>query len=644
MSTEILTEIEGIISSEMGLDTETTGLWHSRGDKLFSIILSNDINAVYLNYNNYPSEGITARDESEITKLRNLSEDPNITWYMQNAKFDMHMMAQHGVFFSGKVYDLKILDRLHFNQHKAYSLDAITKRWDNYKDDAVKAYIKKHKLNETIEYPEYRKEDERLRFDLVPHSLIAPYGKQDALATIQTAKKVIQAIKDEDAKLVDPNSKRLMDVVEMETKLLKVVFNMEHTGIKLDIPYCKQALEHYRIILEDVEERFKIDTGIDFKKGTSVLEEIFTSESDKWEKTEKGNWKWDKYVLAKFDNPLAERVIEWSESKKQFEYFANFLFYSDKNGILHPSFDQSGAATGRFSSQNPNMQNLTNPDKYDDESDAALYPVRKSFIPRDGYFFAMPDYSQVEFRLMLEYAKAMSLISEINNKGLDVHTATANVAGVTRKEAKTCNFLTVYGGGVVKLATSLYAPTGSKDQLGAIYKNMFRWRMSDAESKAWPTVTDEQRAYNEPIIQKAYDVQQSIFRAAPEIKSFLKRVQSTAELRGYVKSWVGRILQFPDKRFCYRAPNHLIQGGASEVVKIAMINCADYLADKESRLLLTIHDELIFEVKYGEEYVVDELKSIMEKAFPSSLIPLLVDCEFSTKNLGDKLPWVSKNV
>ena len=324
------------------------------------------------------------------------------------------------------------------------------------------------------------------------------------------------------------------------------------------------------------------------------------------------------------------------------EYFANFLFYCDSKGVLHPDFQQGGTVTGRLSCRDPNLQNLTNPDKYEEQTEAALYPVRRSFIPRPGYFFAMIDFQQVEFRLALDYANANSLIAKVLD-GYDVHTATAEVANVSRKEAKTVNFLSIYGGGVVKLAQKLYGTKGSKAQLGAIYKKMFGWRLSDEEQRAWPTVTDELRQFNEPVIRKAYEVQQSVFRAAPEIKDFLKSVQRVAENRGYVRNWFGRRYYCNDKRWAYKAPNHLIQGSAADIIKVAMNRVDEYLKDKESKMLLSIHDELVIEVKYGEEFVVNEIKAIMEGIWVHRRLPLLVDVEWSDKNLADKHAWPPEN-
>jgi DNA polymerase-1 len=622
---------------ECAIDTETTGLYSFKDDFLFSIIISDDNGDNYFNFKDYPAENIQGIPRDYLQFFKDVLADPNRIWFMQNAKFDLHMLAREGLFIEGRIYDLMFLDRAHFNQHTSYRLKDITKRWGDFKDDGVWNYIEENKLKTKIQYPEYNKEIDQPHFDKVPYSIMEPYGKQDGSGTLNVGKKILNAILESDKDLlqgIPPQSQ----VIENESRLIHTLFRMEQIGIQLDIPYCTEALKYYKNILDRITNIFKESTGLDFVKGTTVFEEVFASEKDKWEKTEKGNWKWDADVLNTFENPAAKLAIQYSEAKKQFEYFANFLFYADSNGVLHPDFQPSGTVTSRLSCRDPNIQNLTNPDKYEEKKEASSYPVRAAFIPRPGFFFAMPDYSQVEFRILLDIARANALINEVLS-GHDVHTATANLANVSRKHAKTVNFLTVYGGGVVKLAMDLFKTKGSKHQLGAIYKRMFGWRLSEDEKKAEPTVTNELREYNTPLIKQAYDIQQSIFRAAPEIKDTLKAIQRTAELRGYIRNWLGRRYYFTDKKWAYKAPNHLIQGGAAEIIKIAMNRVDEYLKDKESRLLLSIHDELILEIKFGEEYVVEEIKNIMESVYPYKRLPLPVDIEYSYKNLAEKEPW-----
>lgn len=943
----VLEEIR--LAKIISFDCETTGLEAYKNDELFSLIISTEKNDYYFNFKAYPEENISPLPRSTIEDLKLIFLDETKVFLAQNAKFDMHMLAREGIFFAGKIYDTAVLDRIHFNQHMRYNLAEITKRWGDEKLDIVWKYIEENKLKTKTHHERFNKTVEQPHFDRVPFSIIQPYGEQDGAGTLNVGKQILAKIQQDDQTL-DPRIPKQMQVVENEARLTKTLFNMERKGIQLDLDYCNEALDHYLRILQKSEIAFKNLTGLDFVKGTTVFEEVFASEKDKWEKTEKGNWKWDADVLETFENPSAKLAIEWAEAKKQSEYFANFLFYCDSKGVLHPTFNQAGTVTGRLSSKDPNClsmdttiltksgwkgpsnisfedeianyniesgelfwakptaivkseikkrkmvefynehikwrltadhrivsvnrksgkisensainlsldsrilhsgittnleykisddliklcvaiqadgnisgsqrqrirfifdkkrkkdrlkeilislnipfelnekiwggrlryeikfiafhlpiltahktfsnevlsfsfrqcvlfleelkywdglstrdnfdyctimpenvdiiqgvaslcgyrahvykhsskisnafvvsfvrrnysgtrnllkkveeveeqvwcvsvpssfivarrlgdtfitgncQNLTNPDKYEEQTEAALYPVRKAFVPREGFFFAMIDFSQMEFRMMLDYANANSLINEIL-KGHDVHTATANVSGTSRKEAKTTNFLTAYSGGVVKLAQGLFKGKlkGSKAQLGAIYKKMFGWRLSDEEQRAWPTVTDELRTLNEPYIRKAYDIQQSIFRAAPEVKDFLKAVQRAAETRGYVRNWLGRRYYFTDKRWAYKAPNHLIQGGSAEVTKIAMNKVDEYLKDKESKMLLSIHDELVVEVRYGEEFVVDEIKKIMEGIWVNRRLPLLVDVEWSEKNLADKSNWSPEN-
>ena len=160
-----------------------------------------------------------------------------------------------------------------------------------------------------------------------------------------------------------------------------------------------------------------------------------------------------------------------------------------------------------------------------------------------------------------------------------------------------CNFLSLYGGGIKKLA----------DDLGC---------------------TED----------KARSIQQSIFKAALEIKDFIRNVTRTAEARGYVFNLNGRRYHFSDVRTAYRAPNHLIQGTCSEILKEAMINCEKVLRGLGSRLVLSIHDELVFEILKGEEDVIPKLKATMEKAYTYRRLPMAVDVEVGL-NLADKRPF-----
>lgn len=629
-------------SSRLAWDCETTGLNSFKEDRLFSLIISCVSGDFYFNFKNYVEENCLALPRSYLLDLNEISMDISKTHIGQNFKFDLHMLAKEGIFFRGTLHDTMILDRIYYNQNLRYDLGSIAARWSEKKLDIVREYIKLNKLITKTNFDRFNKVEEKPHFDKVPLHLIQEYGEKDANITLNIATKILNAIADEDESL-DISVPNQQKVVDNESRLIKTLFEMEHLGVQLDVDYCNEALDYYNYTMSIIEGEFKNKTNLDFVKGTTVFEEAFSSEKEKWEKTEKGNWRWDSSVLEALENPAARLAIEWAEAKKQSEYFANFLFFCDSLGVIHPDFQSGGTVTGRLSCRDPNLQNLTNPDKYESATFGATFPVRKSFVPREGYFFAMLDYSQIEFRLVLDYSYANELINEVL-KGHDVHTATAILANVTRKEAKTVNFLSIYGGGVAKLAQNLFSTKGSKTQISAIYKRLFNYRLSDEEKLAMNNISSELFEYNSPFIEQAYRIQSSIFKAAPEIKDFLKKVQSTAENRGYVRNWLGRRYYFSDKRYSYKAPNHLIQGGAAEIIKIAMNQVDEYLKDKKSRLLLSIHDELIIEVYYGEEYVIEDIKNIMENIYPYKRLPLLVEVEYSEKNLADKKAWMPENL
>ena len=621
----------------VGVDTETTGLRPYINANLFSIIVSTAEENFYFNFQDYPNENINALPLSVMKDLSEYLGDEKKTLFLQNAKFDMAFLAKHDIHIAGTIYDLKFLDRIHNNQHLKYSLDEISKRWGSEKLDIVKNYVEEHKLKEVIEYPELNKTEELHHYELVPFHIMAPYAEQDGGATLEVGQKIIGELAKED-ELCKDNRPRQMQVVVNESKLVNTLFEMEKTGIKMDREYCESAMSFFKGVCAGAEHKFKEITGLDFVKGTLVFEEVFLSERDKWVQTEKKNWKWDKRVLSTFTNPAATAAASYSEAKKQLEYFQNFLWFADKDDIIHPGFDQAGTVTGRLSAHSPNMQNMTNPDKYDEESDSSDFPVRAALIPRDGFFFAMLDYKQIEYRVFLDIAKADSLIDLVLS-GLDVHEATTRIAPVTRKQAKTVNFLTLYGGGAAKLAGMLFEITCTQDELQAIYMIGLDWKVTEEHRRIYALIPVEKREYNKKLLDEAIKIQKAIFNAAPEIKSTTKAIQKSAEARGYIFNWMGRRYQFTNKAFCYRAPNHLIQGNCADILKVAMNRVHEYLSDKESRMILTIHDELVVEVKFGEEFVIDAIKIIMENVYPYRRLPLAVDVEYSLRNLADKQDW-----
>jgi len=572
------------------VDTETTGLRPYHEDVLFSIIIGTlDDRTFYFNFNNYPGvDGL--RDFGPFQRLFSLDK----TWVFHNAKFDLAFLEKEGIHPQGTIVDTMVMGRLDCNDHFSYSLADMGQRIGVEKSNSVEEYIAENKLWSWENVPGMSKRTKNKRYNEVPLDIIVKYGVQDVVTTTAVYKNLVQSLQSKDIQS-PANRPKFADLVKTENSLVKVLFDMERTGVKIDREYCELAKKHYEGVIYRVKSDFLALTGHVFSKGTILFKELFKNE--KWIYTEKGNPKFDAAALKTFQHPAAGLVLKYAEAKKQLEYFDGFLYQADSKDIIHTNFKQSGTITGRLSSSSPNLQNLTSKDKYEKADDKLSFTPRAAFVPRDGYFFAMLDYQQAEYRAMLDMADCDGLIDKVL-AGTDVHQATADVSGVSRKEAKTVNFLTLYGGGIKTLSSSL--------------------------------------GVSEDVARKT---QESIFRAAPEIRGFIRRVIRVAETRKYIFNVFGRHSHFPNPNFSYKAPNHLIQGLCADICKQAMVEVFEYLQSYKSRLLLTIHDELVFEIAYGEEHILPELGKIMADVYQYKKLPQGVDIEYSTRDLASKEEW-----
>jgi DNA polymerase-1 len=429
-----------------------------------------------------------------------------------------------------------------------------------------------------------------------PYDIIAPYACRDTNITYKLGIHQLNAIE-----TVDNNpilAPKLSSLVEMDKTLLKVVFDMEKTGILIDKNRCYDAIDHEERRISSVEEKIEREVGLRFDNTNKILLELFKGEQipsrPPTKKTQKINPKFDSEAIKEFKSDFAREVLEWRDAKSRVGFYYNFLYHTDENNVVHCSFNQDGTATGRFSSSSPNLQNCAKEEEVKDQT--SVFKVRSVFIPRPDYFFAMLDYDQMEYRLMLDYAGAKSMIEKVNS-GLDVHTATAEDAHVSRTDAKTVNFGLIYGLGDIQLSNKL--------------------RVS---------------------LERAREIKDAILDASPEIRTFLDKVKYTAKHRKYIFNWAGRRYNFLESRFSYKAANYLIQGGCADLTKLAMVRCAKYLNNLRSRLLLTIHDELVFEVHRTEAHILPDLKKIMETVWePRNGLALTCGVDHSFTNLSDKI-------
>lgn len=558
----------------LSLDTETTGLRPYHGDRIISIIIGNPQKQFYFNF--YPYSGM---EESNILTAdyfdkmqQDLFSSRKINWYLHNAKFDLHMLGVHGCTLAGKIFCTKALGRIYFNDHQEYSLEASAKREGYEKSKEVDIYIQKNKLWEKVEVPGKNKSDKRLHFYKVPPEIIYKYGLKDAEITYALGSilqyKFMQMPASKIYHKMNSDIPRITEVVKREQDLLKVVFHMEQYGILIDKDYCKKAIEHETTRMLKAKDDFYVETGKTFKTSPVLFAEVFKDQQDKWKYTETGRPSFTADVLDTFEGSVAKAVNTYRDAKARSDFLQGFLYYSDANSVVHPSLNQDGTHTGRFASSSPNLQNLKNTGE--EGGVIEEFPIRSAVIARPGFHLVGIDYQALEFRLMLHYAKQMDLIEKVK-QGLDLHQATADAMGITRKEAKTMNFGLLYGMGASKMAQAL--------------------KCSEEEARA------KRELY---------------FRKLPAVKTFIQNVTDAAKRRGYIVNALGRVTYLPDPNFAYKACNYLIQGLGADIVKEAMVRIYSELEGCKSKMILTVHDELIFEVHESELGIEQKFKRIMD--------------------------------
>lgn len=582
---------------EYSCDTETTGLRRFQGDKLFSVILADDDDGFYFNFQPYPHlpDDLLLGPE-HLAQLQKAFAVDASTWFLHNAKFDLHMLEREGLHIGGKLHCTQITARLIYNRHLKYSLDAcVTRDLGLNKSDAVEDYIKKNKLWEWEQIPGMTKRSKKKFFDRVPFKVIADYGIQDAKIT--RALGLWQKAKLEEIVCKTPKGiPTIKRVYQNEMKLVPVIRAMESQGLLVDKAYCQRGYDYYSKRMDQAKQEFFEISGMDLVDSGKALAKAFTAAGVAYPKTEKGNPSFTDDILEGFDSPLAQSVRRFRGAQKNANtYFSNFLFFSDSNGFIHPDLKQDGTDTGRFSCANPNLQNLPKKEKETD------FPIRRSFIPPQDFCLGMIDYDQVEYRLMLDYANESEVIDKILNKGLDVHTATGEKMNVSRDDAKTLNFLLLYGGGIGKLAASL-------------------------------NITETQAGRK----------RQKYFDELPQVRAFTRNVIATAEKRKQLFNWLGRMYHYPwindqYKHGTYKGPNHLIQGGCADIIKVAMPQLHNFLTPYKSKMLMQIHDEILFKIHKSELDIVPDLVKIMEAAYPHKHLPLTAGVSYSWESWFDKI-------
>ena len=379
---------------------------------------------------------------------------------------------------------------------------------------------------------------------------------------------------------------------DVELPLVEVLIEMERAGVKLDVKRVAEISGRVGDRIATLEREIWDLAGEEFTIGSpqQLSEILFNKLGLSKKRRGKTGFSTDARVLQAIrgEHPIVEKVEDWRELSKLKSTYLDALpeLIDARTGRLHTTFNQTATTTGRLSSTNPNLQNVPIRTELGRE-------IRSCFVAEDGHKLISADYSQVELRVLAHIA-GEDVLKEIFRRGEDVHTATAgtilgtapeDVDPGTRSKAKMVNYGIVYGLSAYGLADRLQIPQDEAQEFIDRYLDGF-----------------------------------------PKVKEFIDSTIEHAREEGYVSTLFGRIRRIPELRarqWTTRslgerlAVNTVIQGTAADILKVAMLRCREALADMQATLVLTVHDELLFEapddeVDAAKEIVVREMEQAYE--------------------------------
>lgn len=558
-------------------DTETTGLDPNNAELVGVSFCFTPNEAYYIPVPNSYHEAVKT-----VSVFKKVLEDKEIEKTGQNIKYDISMLQWYDIAVKGKFFDTMIAHYL-LEPDQRHNMDYLSEKYLQYKPVPIENLIGKKGVKQ-------------LSMRTVEAELIKEYAAEDADITFQLRGALEPLLK-------ETGTHKLF--YETEMPLVPVLASMETEGVKLDITVLKEFGEVLAIEITDfMQEIWKL-AGVEFNiSSPKQLGEILFERlkiSDKPKKTKTGQYSTGEDVLIKlaFRHPIVEKILEYrSLTKLKSTYVDSLpLLVNPRDGRIHTSYNQAVAATGRLSSNNPNLQNIPIRTERGRE-------IRKAFIPRnDDYTLLAADYSQIELRIIAHLSKDYNMMDAFR-KGMDIHTATASriyglpphdITKDMRRNAKTVNFGIIYG----------ISAFGLSQRLGISRR-------------------------------EAAEIIQSYFEKYPGIHEYMKNTVEFARDHGYVETILGRRRYLKDihsanavvRGYAERnAINAPIQGSSADMIKVAMIAIFDKIQKRKlkTKMILQVHDELVFDVHKDE---IEEIKNLVEDKMKHAIeldIPIEVD-------------------
>lgn len=567
----------------IGIDLETTSLNPLRAD-LVGLAITWQPGAAYYIAVRGPEGSALLDPNKTLAALKPVLENPKVAKINQNIKYDQLVLRHLGVELKGVAGDSMVADYLLRSGERSHNLDDLALRLLNHQNISITELIGK-------------KGKSQLRMDQVPPAKIAKYAGEDVDVAWQLTEKL-------ETELAKEKLRKLYD--EVEIPLIDVLADIEFTGIRLDVPFLNRLSDEMSNQLESIESEIHELAGRPFNIASPKQLRVILFDELKlptFKRTStSGDASTDQETLEKLaalGHAMPRKIIEHRQLSKLKGTYVDALpeLVNPDTGRIHTSFNQTVASTGRLSSSDPNLQNIPARTEMGRQ-------IRQAFLPAEGWVLLTADYSQVELRLLAHFSGDENL-KRAFAEDRDIHSSVAaeifhvpedDVTSEQRRVAKTVNFGVIYGMSPFGLATRL--------GIGQAEATKF----IDDYFARFPAVAEYQRK----LLQKC--AQEKCVKTILGRRRRIEGVRPQASNTG---------LNQPERE----AVNMEIQGSAADLIKLAMLQTQQRLHDKKmkAKMLLTVHDELVFEAPPKE---VQPLAALVRSTMCEALkltVPLKID-------------------
>ncbi|WGQ07740.1 DNA polymerase I [Pedobacter gandavensis] len=558
-------------------DTETTGTDANLAD------------LVGISFSTKPGEGYyipLSADRAEasaiLEEFRGVLENENIEKIGQNIKYDILIMKWYGIHIKGKLFDTMLAHYL-IDPDTRHNMDVLSENYLGYTPISITKLIGAKGKNQG-------------NMRDVPVEQVVDYAAEDADVTLQLANVFRPMLK-------ELNVEELAR--DVENPLVYVLAAIEKEGVRIDVDTLNNYSKELEIDIRKFEQNVFEKCGVTFNLASpKQLGEVLFDKlqlDPKAKKTKTGQYQTGEDVLLALasKSDIVKDILDFRQLQKLKSTYVDALplLVNPKTGRVHTSYNQAVAATGRLSSNNPNLQNI--PIRSDRGRE-----VRKAFIPRDeNHILLSADYSQIELRIIAEISKEENMLDAFN-KGIDIHTATAaRVYGITieevtsdqRRNAKAVNFGIIYGQSAFGLSQNLGIPR-----------------------------------------KEAAAIIEQYFEQYPGIQRYMADTMNFARENGFVETILGRRRYLRDinsanqtvRGFAERnAINAPIQGSAADMIKVAMLNIHKDIQDQglQSKMTMQVHDELVFDVLKTEVEAMKKIITHRMKTAIKTTVPIEIE-------------------